>query len=259
MATDTISRPTNAEVITMIKAHHGELTEHIDAQTNALLAAAEGGDVTAEQEALSTWYRTELVPHALAEEDTLYRAGSTLTASALLVNAMIDEHKAIVAAIDELSTARTPLAAALAASSVRSLFAVHMVKENDLLLPALDAAGLDLAALLDGMHDILGESQPVGQNADRGGSSAGHAHQQAVSDPELDVRSEEPRRRHELILGTFVELPVGRGYVLVNDHDPKPLRYQFEVEYADQFSWEYLEEGPEVWRVRIGRVAAATV
>ncbi|MBB2894625.1 DUF2249 domain-containing protein [Flexivirga oryzae] len=73
----------------------------------------------------------------------------------------------------------------------------------------------------------------------------------------LDVRTEEPRRRHELIFETFNTLPVDASYVLVNDHDPKPLRYQFEAENAGEFTWEYLEQGPEVWRVRIGRTAAA--
>jgi uncharacterized protein (DUF2249 family) len=74
----------------------------------------------------------------------------------------------------------------------------------------------------------------------------------------LDVRTEIPKRRHELIFESFGDLPVGQTYVLVNDHDPKPLRYQFEAENAGEFSWEYLEQGPEVWRVRIGRVAAAS-
>ncbi len=73
----------------------------------------------------------------------------------------------------------------------------------------------------------------------------------------LDVRTEIPKRRHELIFETFAELDPGATYVLVNDHDPKPLRYQFEAENAGEFSWEYLEEGPEVWRVRIGRTAVA--
>jgi uncharacterized protein (DUF2249 family) len=44
--------------------------------------------------------------------------------------------------------------------------------------------------------------------------------------------------------------------VLVNDHDPRPLRYQFEAQYAGEYTWEYLEAGPAVWRVRIGRVGA---
>jgi uncharacterized protein (DUF2249 family) len=46
------------------------------------------------------------------------------------------------------------------------------------------------------------------------------------------------------------------GFVLVNDHDSKPLYYQFAAEHEGQFSWGYLEQGPEVWRVRIGRAAA---
>ena len=73
----------------------------------------------------------------------------------------------------------------------------------------------------------------------------------------LDVRDEEPRRRHELILETFAALAVGDSYILVNDHDPKPLRYQFEAENAGEFSWEYLQQGPDVWRVRIGRIDVA--
>jgi uncharacterized protein (DUF2249 family) len=41
--------------------------------------------------------------------------------------------------------------------------------------------------------------------------------------------------------------------LLVNDHDPKPLYYQFAAEHAGVFVWEYLEKGPIDWRVRIGK------
>lgn len=77
------------------------------------------------------------------------------------------------------------------------------------------------------------------------------------TDQTLDVRSEPPARRHELIFDTYDGLAPGGSFVLVNDHDPKPLRYQFEAEHAGAFSWNYLEEGPEVWRVQIGRPADA--
>jgi uncharacterized protein (DUF2249 family) len=73
------------------------------------------------------------------------------------------------------------------------------------------------------------------------------------TDATLDVRNEPPARRHELIFETYHALGAGEGFVLVNDHDPKPLWYQFDAEYAGAFSWDYLEEGPEVWRVRIGK------
>jgi uncharacterized protein (DUF2249 family) len=69
----------------------------------------------------------------------------------------------------------------------------------------------------------------------------------------LDVREIPPRERHPLILGTFDQLAPGESFVLVNDHDPKPLHYQFRFEKPEQFTWAYQEEGPEVWRVEIGR------
>ncbi|MFN8386054.1 MAG: DUF2249 domain-containing protein [Anaerolineales bacterium] len=73
----------------------------------------------------------------------------------------------------------------------------------------------------------------------------------------LDVREIPPRERHPKIFQTFDALKDGEHFTLVNDHDPKPLFYQFSHERKDQFSWKYLEEGPEVWRVAISRVAAS--
>lgn len=78
----------------------------------------------------------------------------------------------------------------------------------------------------------------------------------AGEDRVVDVRAEIPRVRHELIFATFDALEPGTAFVLVNDHDPKPLSYQFAAEQPGAFSWDYLESGPEVWRVRIGRLAA---
>jgi len=72
----------------------------------------------------------------------------------------------------------------------------------------------------------------------------------------LDVRGEAPARRHVLIFETYTALSPGTGFVLVNDHDPKPLYYQFAAEHDGEFTWDYLEEGPEVWCVRIGRSEA---
>jgi uncharacterized protein (DUF2249 family) len=69
----------------------------------------------------------------------------------------------------------------------------------------------------------------------------------------LDVREIPPRERHPQILDTFAGLASGESMELVNDHDPKPLRYQFEAELPGTFTWTYLEEGPEAWRVRIGK------
>lgn len=71
----------------------------------------------------------------------------------------------------------------------------------------------------------------------------------------LDVRVIPPREKHPTIFQTFAALAPGESFILVNDHDPKPLRYQFQYEHADEFGWEYLEQGPAVWRVAISKTA----
>ena len=70
----------------------------------------------------------------------------------------------------------------------------------------------------------------------------------------LDVRTIAPMHRHPMIFQSFEELRPGQAFELVNDHDPKPLYYQFQAERTGEFQWEYEEQGPEVWRVRIGKV-----
>lgn len=82
--------------------------------------------------------------------------------------------------------------------------------------------------------------------------------QQPVSPPsprvrELDVRPIAPRDKHPSIFDMFDSLVAGEAMILINDHDPKPLRYQLVAEHPDTFEWTYLEEGPAVWRVRIDR------
>ncbi|HVY58071.1 MAG TPA: DUF2249 domain-containing protein [Xanthobacteraceae bacterium] len=73
----------------------------------------------------------------------------------------------------------------------------------------------------------------------------------------VDVRALVPAQRHQKIFHLVDELTPGTSFILVNDHDPKPLYYQLEAEYPKQFSWSYLERGPDVWRVEIGKVGHA--
>ena len=67
------------------------------------------------------------------------------------------------------------------------------------------------------------------------------------------MRTMPPTERHSSILARFDGLLPGDGFVLVNDHDPKPLYYQFDAEMPGQFSWQCLESGPGEWKVLIGK------
>jgi uncharacterized protein (DUF2249 family) len=57
-----------------------------------------------------------------------------------------------------------------------------------------------------------------------------------------------------MILKTWRELAVGDYFILLNDHDPVPLRYQFDAEFPGSFTWEHLERGPEDFRVKITKI-----
>ena len=70
----------------------------------------------------------------------------------------------------------------------------------------------------------------------------------------FDVRRIPCRVKHAQIFQRWAELPAGGYFILINDHDPVPLRYQFEAEFPGAFSWEYLVKGAEEFRVKIGKV-----
>lgn len=72
----------------------------------------------------------------------------------------------------------------------------------------------------------------------------------------LDVRPIPGRTKHSTIFQRWFDLPVGQHFVLLNDHDPVPLKYQFEAEFAGAFGWEYLERGPDEFRVKITKLRA---
>ncbi|MBB6453092.1 uncharacterized protein (DUF2249 family) [Salirhabdus euzebyi] len=63
----------------------------------------------------------------------------------------------------------------------------------------------------------------------------------------------EPRIRHPKIFEAFDELSAGEALQLVNDHDPRPLHYQFMMEREGTFVWEYIEQGPALWKVAISK------
>lgn len=70
----------------------------------------------------------------------------------------------------------------------------------------------------------------------------------------IDVRTIPGPQRHPLIFRTFENLAPGEALELINDHDPFPLRNQFSFMKRGQFSWDYLQEGPDLWRVRIAKL-----
>ena len=70
----------------------------------------------------------------------------------------------------------------------------------------------------------------------------------------LDVREVEHPHRHPLIFRTYNELQPGQAFVLVVDHDPKPVLFELDFVQKGKFEYSYLEQGPEVWRVQMAKI-----
>lgn len=76
---------------------------------------------------------------------------------------------------------------------------------------------------------------------------------QTIKENILNVTLLEPKQKHPTIFVRFDELEEGESLTIHNDHDPKPLYYQLLGERGNIFVWEYLEEGPEWWKVKISK------
>ena len=325
---------TETEAAEAMLAHHRSLLENVGVRVEGLSrAVAVGGPYEAAAADLVAYLADEVLPHALAEEHTVYPTVGRQDGLAGTVAEMVAEHRTLAAGVEGLADAAGGREAATQGEEIGALFAVHVARENDILLPALLADnGVDLPHVLVQMHRLTEAAQqtPLVEDAaapdheavmlarfleaatdlahaghgDRAcrlvasvwatlrvprpdlavrvtaalhrlvrlvteepvtfvsasGTGAGARpdpdHRPSI-DFELDVRSLAPAQRHQSIFASYHALAPGSGFVLVNDHDPKPLRYQFEAEHADEFTWDGIEAGPQVWRVRIGKAPSS--
>jgi uncharacterized protein (DUF2249 family) len=232
-----------------IRKHHLSLAKTLEAHAHGV----GGGEPQVEREAFAGFLKGDLLTHASGEERHLYalvdgllREHGRPTATMIVDHEFINDYVARIETITrQLVTAtdgeRSQLLHRLRDLALRldAIVELHLAKEERIYLPLIEEHVDEerQGNVLRAIHD----SYEKGQNMAEGRP--------------LDVRNVVPRERHTLIFDTFTGLKLGEAFVLINDHDPRPLYYQFQAEHTGQFSWDYLEQGPEVWRVRIGRNA----
>jgi uncharacterized protein (DUF2249 family)/iron-sulfur cluster repair protein YtfE (RIC family) len=260
----------DAQAVEAVKNHHAQLAGALAVQVGALVDAAARSDLPgagAAAHALVRWCDAELIPHALAEEQALYPKAHEDPRARLLVDAMLAEHRDLVALIEAIRQATGPVRAAAYAQALRSMFDSHLVKENEQILPLLaESSDVSLAEMVGDMHELLGghdhgESTGSAANAGTGAVAEGGCGGQCGCGgqdpdgvlPELDARAVPHSIRHATIFGALGSVGAGGGLVLVAPHDPLPLLAQLEERSPGLFSVDYLERGPETWRVRFIR------
>lgn len=272
----------DSAAVEAVKQHHAQMAGTLAAHVERLITARTDDDALAARDELVQWAESDLVPHARAEESAMYPLAHADPKGQLLVDAMLVEHELIVRLVESLRSAPNRVRAAAEARALAVTFDSHLAKENDQILSLLASnPQVSLAGALEGMHDLLGghdahhghdehghshaehaahadhaEAAPVAQVAQAGsGGCACGGHDEDL--PELDARQVPHAIRHATIFGALDAVRPGKGLVLVAPHDPLPLLRQLEGREPGTFSVEYLERGPEAWRLLLTRAAVA--
>lgn len=153
--------PPAATVSVAVQSHHAALQAELTSLSEALLGTVSSGTGHGPaQRRLVQFLRAELLPHVEVEQDLLYAAGGG-PAIALLVRAMRDEHRMVVALVDELDGAVRGVEAAAAAGALVVLCAVLIEQEDTHLVPALAGAGFDLG-LVGARPEMVGAQHAGG-------------------------------------------------------------------------------------------------
>ncbi|QNE74302.1 DUF2249 domain-containing protein [Streptomyces finlayi] len=266
------SDPKDATALEAAEAHHARLAGELAGRVTMLLTAVDRDPGAAEKihAGLVTFCDRSLLPHAAAEEAVLYPVAHGMPEARLLIEGLIGEHRCLTALVDALRTASGPAGAAADARALQVLFEEHVAKENGLVLPLLAITPeVSLAELLADTHRRLARDVPAtgtegAQNTEEGqdpreraeetggcGGVCGCGDEEEEAEPELDVREVPHALRHATVFGALDAVPAGTAMVLVAPHDPLPLLAQIEQRGPGTFSVEYLERGPEVWRLRL--------
>ena len=198
MSTVTVATtPAEVRAVEAVRNRHARLAGALGVHVEALVeATARGGLPGAASDALVRWCDAELIPSALAEEQAMYLVSHETHRAQPLVDAMAAEHCNLVALVEAVRQATSPVRAASNALALRSLFESHLVKENERILPLLaGSSGVSLADFLDGMHELLhGQDHSEYAQAPTGcgcGGECGCGHQHPS---DLDAPWEGPAR-----------------------------------------------------------------
>lgn len=154
--------------------HHAQLVGTVVAHATALLDASAAGSLEGASSArrdLVLFCRGEVLPHSIAEEDTVYALARELPGLRPLVDAMITDHRTMAELIDDLAGATTPLGASAAAHALRVLFELHVEKDGDYILPAI--AESEEVSLAEGVARLQELSDELSSAAQGGGCGCG--------------------------------------------------------------------------------------
>lgn len=94
----------------------------------------------------------------------------------------------------------------------------------------------------------LQTSAPAGTRST--GCACGHADESEIV---LDTRQIPHAIRHATIFGALGAIAPGFSLDLVSNHNPLPLLAQLDEKLPGEFEVSYVDDGPELWKLRFTR------
>jgi len=173
-------------VIQKVRDHHAALVANLERLTGAVAQAANLAELGQALASLLQYWRHEIMPHAAAEESTIYAAATPLEAARVLISALEHEHNDLrrrAAVLEDLyaqarnalrssASATAPaggptlfVQATVEAAGAEAVFAVHADKENDFVLPTLADAGRPLPEILSRMEQAFCAARRAAETA----------------------------------------------------------------------------------------------
>ncbi len=156
---------TEKEAFNAIVAHHAILVGEVTRLTKLMVDNGEPEELAKAD--LIHYLGSEVVPHAIAEELSIYEAATRDLGLTELIEQMTQEHKTLVDELAQLKSSSTEAEAKEHANRFLSLFSDHVARENELILPGLrDSASVDLAETLGEMHKLFEAAKGVAAQRD---------------------------------------------------------------------------------------------
>ena len=246
----------DSEAIERLESQNAEIIGTLAARADALLSTENLG---AARDELVLWAETTLLPYVSLKAEQMASGSREIIEAVRLADALANSAEAITDIVGVLRNTEEALLAIGAAQALRAVTELHFENELDHLVPVLaGSSSVDLAQIVAAASQAATANAPAVVAAS-GGHGEGHSCGCGESDdegwPELDASIVPHAIRHATVFGALDAVGPGKGMILIAPHDPLPLLAQIEQRHPGRFTTEYLERGPEKWKIQFLRQA----
>ncbi|GAA4661671.1 DUF2249 domain-containing protein [Arthrobacter cryoconiti] len=242
------SSSTEADALENAKTRLAEASGTLGTLSSNLISAianGTGGELAeTDQTKLVDFAEQELLPLASAFAQALHDASGADTVVAALA---AGHNGRLIEATKALETQEAPVQMVYAGARLQEAATAFLDNAAELIIPVLARnPALKLGGILPERTVEAASSAPA-----TGGCACGGHDEPGLS--ELDTRVIPHAIRHATIFGALEGLTAGRGILLIANHNPLPLLAQLEQRSSGKFAVDYVENGPETWKLSMVR------